>query len=140
MIHYSLRCTADHRFDSWFPSAAAYDDQAGRGLVRCPDCGTARVEKAPMAPALRSGPAAEAGRPAAPAEALARRMAALRHLIETRADYVGPDFAAEARRIHSGDAPERAIYGEAGPGEARALIEEGVPVAPLPFVPSRKVN
>lgn len=142
MIRYALRCRKDHRFDSWFPSAAAWDDQSSRGLVRCPDCGTAEVEKALMAPGLRVSPPGDAA-PAplsTPADDRERRLADLRRAVEGNSEYVGLNFAAEARRIHDGDAPGRAIHGEAKPAEARALIEDGVPVAPLPFIPTRRTN
>ncbi|RYI26073.1 MAG: DUF1178 family protein, partial [Acetobacteraceae bacterium] len=97
-----------------------------------------------MAPAVRPArkSAAAPGRPdlSAPASDLEAKIAALRRQIEENSEYVGMNFAAEARAIHSGDAPERAIYGEAKPDEARAMIEEGLAVAPLPFLPARKVN
>jgi hypothetical protein len=98
------------------------------------------VGKALMAPALRQGgDGAAADRPAPPSD-LETALAALRRQVEENSDYVGLNFAAEARRIHAGDAPERSIYGEARADEARRLIEDGVPVAPLPFVPRRKAN
>ena len=71
---------------------------------------------------------------------LEKALAAMRREIEASSEYVGKEFASEARRIHGGEAPERAIYGEVRPEEARALVEEGVPVAPLPFTPRRKMN
>ncbi len=129
MIRYDLVCDRAHGFDAWFGSAAAYDRQAAAGQVTCPDCGSARVSKALMAPAVGSR---EATRAAALAE--------LRAAVEANSDYVGLRFAAEARAIHEGRAPERSIYGEARPDEARALIEDGVPVAPLPFVPKARAN
>ena len=146
MIRYTIRCSADHSFDSWFQSAGAFDDLVSAGHLSCPVCGSASVEKALMAPAVRparnrraSGPADD--RPlSAPGSEAEAALAALRREIERNSDYVGLQFAAEARRIHAGDAPERSIYGEARPEEARALIEDGVPVAPLPFVPVRKTN
>ncbi|MDO7559530.1 MAG: DUF1178 family protein, partial [Paracoccaceae bacterium] len=76
----------------------------------------------------------------APTSQLETAMAALRKHVEENSEYVGENFAAEARAIHEGAAPERAIYGEAKTQDARALIEEGVPLAPLPFIPKRKVN
>lgn len=130
MIRYDLVCDSDHGFDSWFASSAAFDRLTGAGQVRCPDCGTAAVRKALMAPAV--APTADAMR----AVALAR----LREAVETNSDYVGMNFAAEARAIHEGTAPDRSIYGEARPDEARALIEDGVPVAPLPFIPKARTN
>jgi hypothetical protein len=142
MIRFSLRCADGHDFDSWFQSAVAYDRLAAAGRLSCAVCGGGGVAKAPMAPAVvtdRAAPAAPRplAAPASPAEAA---LAALRRHIEETSDYVGLNFAAEARRMHAGELPERSIHGEARPDEARSLIEEGVPVAPLPFVPARKVN
>jgi hypothetical protein len=145
MIKYAIKCSADHSFDSWFQSAAAYEALKGAGHVSCPVCGSTTVEKGLMAPAVRmSDTGAVAAVPDRPLEApgteVEAALAALRRQIEANSDYVGLNFAAEARRIHAGDAPERSIYGEARADEARALIEDGVPVAPLPFVPGRKTN
>ena len=142
MIRYAIKCSADHSFDSWFQSAAAYEALNGAGRISCPICGSVKVEKGLMAPAVRlSDPVKVPERPLeAPGTDVEAALAALRRQIEANSDYVGLNFAAEARRIHAGDAPERAIYGEARADEARALIEDGVPVAPLPFVPGRKTN
>ncbi len=141
MIRYALTCAAKHDFESWFQSSAAYDRLAAQGRVTCPDCGSADVRKAMMAPAVSGADrrAAPDAAPPPPAE-IERALAALRRQVEENSDYVGLNFAAEARRIHQGEAPERSIYGEARPDEARRLIEDGVPVAPLPFVPRRKTN
>lgn len=140
MIQFSLRCEADHRFDSWFQSAAAFDKLHGAGMIRCGICGSAKVEKAMMAPHVQ--PAQGAGKAVVPADASAHEAstAELRRTIEETADYVGRDFAKEARDMHDGLTPERSIYGEAKPEDARRLIEDGVRVAPLPFVPRRKSN
>jgi hypothetical protein len=145
MIKYAIKCSADHSFDSWFQSAAAYEALKGAGHVSCPVCGSTTVEKGLMAPAVRVSDTGEmAAVPdrslAAPGTDVEAALAALRRQIEANSDYVGLNFAAEARRIHAGDAPERSIYGEARADDARALIEDGVPVAPLPFVPGRKTN
>jgi hypothetical protein len=137
MIRYSLTCDKDHAFDSWFQSSAAFDKLSGAGMVACAICGSTSVSKALMAPAVSTDPAPLAARPASPLEA---ELAALRAKIEAESDYVGLSFAAEARAIHAGLKPERAIYGEARPDEARALIEDGIPVAPLPFLPRRQAN
>ena len=145
MIQYTLRCDQGHDFDSWFASAQAYDKLAAAGMVACAVCGSTGVSKAMMTPRLRTGRDAAATRAGAgalagtatPAE---QALAELRRRVEENADYVGRDFVAEARAMHAGDAPERSIYGEARIDEARALIEDGVPVAPLPFRPQRKVN
>lgn len=143
MIQYALKCTRGHRFDSWFQSAAAFDRLSASAMVACAVCGSAEVEKAVMTPRVQpartavSGPGGALSAPASPAE---RALAELRRQIEENSDYVGLNFAAEARAIHDGEAPARSIYGEARPDEARALIEDGVPVAPLPFRPARKSN
>ncbi|KUJ78573.1 DUF1178 family protein [Ruegeria profundi] len=151
MIQYALKCSNGHTFDSWFQSAAAYDKLASSGMVTCAVCGCDKVEKAIMTPRVRPARKAEAQMPAqkpeantidmaAPSPDVEKVIAELRRKVEENSDYVGKDFANEARKIHLGDAPERAIYGEAKPEEAKALIEDGVPVAPLPFIPSRKSN
>ncbi len=134
MIRFTLRCPQDHRFDSWFPSAAAFDRLQAAGHLTCAECGDRTVEKAPMAPAVASP------RDAAPSDPKAAALQALKARIEAETDYVGDSFAREARAIHDGLAPERAIWGEARPDEARALIDDGVPIAPLPFLPTRKTN
>lgn len=154
MIRYNLKCQAGHRFDSWFQNATAFTALQSSGQLACPVCGEAAVEKDLMAPAVRLAQTAEAAQPAEghgtaaqaaprlsdPSSELEAAIAALRKQIAENSEYVGMNFAAEARRIHSGDAPERTIHGEARPEDARKLIEEGLPVAPLPFLPSRKVN
>ena len=145
MIRYSLKCEAGHGFDSWFKGDEAFSALKAAGQVACPVCGVTKVEKELMAPAVRPTRKAEAAAPArpdlkAPGSDLEEKIAALRRQIEENSEYVGMNFAAEARAIHAGDAPERVIHGEAKPDEARAMIEEGLPVAPLPFLPSRKVN
>ena len=143
MIRYNLKCGAGHGFESWFKNAEGYSALLAAGQVACPVCGSEEVEKELMAPAVRPArTAAAAPRPdlSAPASEMEAKIAALRKQIEANSDYVGMNFAAEARAIHAGDAPERAIHGEAKPDEARAMIEEGLPVAPLPFLPARKVN
>ncbi|WP_343079757.1 DUF1178 family protein [Ostreiculturibacter nitratireducens] len=145
MIRYSLTCANDHGFESWFQSAEAYDRLRAAGHVACTVCGSTEVAKSLMAPAVRPSrdtageqeKAAPLSKPASPAE---EALAALRRKIEENSDYVGMNFAAEARAIHEGEAPERSIYGEAKPDEARRLIEDGIPVAPLPFLPARKAN
>jgi hypothetical protein len=146
MIRFTLRCASDHDFESWFQSGEAFDGLQRAGHVSCPVCGSAKVEKALMAPSVRPARQAEAARAAPqpnlrdPGTDLEQALAALRRQVEENSEYVGLNFAAEARRIHDGDAPERAIYGEARPDEAKRLIEDGVPVAPLPFMPARKTN
>ncbi|MGL4320577.1 MAG: DUF1178 family protein [Paracoccaceae bacterium] len=137
MIRYDLKCEKDHQFDGWFGSAAGFDNMLAAGQVTCVVCGSAQVAKLLMAPAVTSGVASSLTAPRNTAE---HALAAMRKKVETESEYVGLNFATEARAIHAGDAPERAIYGEAKFEEAKALIEDGVPVAPLPFTPTRKAN
>lgn len=147
MIRYALHCPEGHRFESWFRDAAAFDALAAGGQVVCPDCGSTRVEKSLMAPRVRPARDAavaaktpEDAHPLAPETDHERALAALKRKVETEADYVGLSFAREARAMHDGETPARPIYGEAKPADAISLIEDGVPVAPLPFAPTRKVN
>ncbi|MCA0995835.1 MULTISPECIES: DUF1178 family protein [Roseobacteraceae] len=143
MIQYSLKCAEDHRFDSWFQSASAFDKLQAAGMVACATCGSTKVEKVPMAPRVNNGapvPKPEAPSLSEPANPAEQALRALREHVEKTSDYVGRDFAREARAMHSGDAPQRAIWGETRGDEAKALIEDGVPVAPLPFMPTRKSN
>jgi len=145
MIRFSLRCEAGHGFESWFASGAGFETLLAAGRVGCPVCGTVSVTKDMMAPAVRSARKdgavkAERGVLSKPGSEVEAAMVALKKQIEANSDYVGMNFVTEARRIHEGLAPERAIHGEAKPEEARRMIEEGLPVAPLPFVPGRKVN
>lgn len=152
MIRYTLRCDQDHSFESWFQSSSAYDSQVKRKLVSCPVCGSAKVEKAIMAPRI----AGKKGRDKAPAPVetpaeampsestslmmsqereLRAKIKELRDHIVKNADNVGERFPNEARAMHYGDKEHRPIYGEASPEEARSLIEEGVEVSPLPTLP-----
>ena len=148
MIRYSLRCAKDHGFESWFKGDEAFAALQAAGQVSCPVCGSTSVEKGLMAPAVRPARTAAAAQPeasgrpdlSAPGSELEAKLAELRRQVEENSEYVGMNFAAEARAIHAGDAPGRPIYGEAKPDDARAMIEEGLPVAPLPFLPARKVN
>jgi hypothetical protein len=139
MIRYNLRCDGGHTFESWFQSSSAYDSQVKRKLVTCAICGSAKVEKAIMAPRLSRG-----GKRGAPADSSAPVMAEERelraelkqlhdHLVKN-ADNVGARFPNEARKMHYGDIEHRPIYGEASPEEAKSLIEEGVEVGSLPVL------
>ena len=136
MIKFSLSCAEGHSFESWFQSGQAFDTLLQRGLVTCPHCGNADVSKALMAPAV--SPARKAPAPAP--EDTAAKLAALRAEVEANSDYVGDRFASEARAMYLGDIPDRPIYGEANLKDAKALVEDGVPVLPLPFTPKRKTN
>lgn len=136
MIRYTLACDKDHRFDSWFQSSDAFDALQTAGHLTCAVCGSSAVDRTLMAPTVRSDKRALS----APTSEAEKTLAALRKQVEDNSDYVGLSFAAEARKMHDGDAPERAIYGEARLEDARKLIEDGIPVAPLPFMPKRKAN
>lgn len=141
MIRFALKCAQGHAFESWFKSSAAFDTLSGQGRIACPVCGGADVAKALMAPAIGTAP-----RPAPVPDQTAdridleRRIAALRAEIEAKSDYVGADFATQARAMYLGDIPDRPIHGEAAPADAKALIEDGVPILPLPFMPTRKTH
>jgi len=150
MIVYALRCDSGHGFEAWFKDAASFDSLSAAGEVACPDCGSIAVAKAPMAPNIARSRGAAAlpvpvethpkpePRPAAERKerlgALREALLALRRHVEATHDYVGDRFAEEARAMHDGAAAEREIYGEATLEEARDLLEEGIPVAPLPMV------
>lgn len=140
MIRYALRCAQEHTFDSWFQSAEAYDRLAAAGMVACAVCGTAEVSKALMVPAVRHADETPARPLATPTSEIEKKIAELRAHVEKTADYVGPDFARVAREMHAGEVPDRPIWGEAKAEEAKGLIEDGIPVAPLPFRPARKAN
>jgi hypothetical protein len=154
MIRYALQCAEGHGFDSWFQSAAAFDDLAERGLLSCGVCGSSDVKKAIMAPRVAQSDGdshqiahnlpvpstSPTGALSAPDVKLQEMIQAMRKHVEENSTYVGKNFVKEARAIHDGTAPERMIHGEAAPGEAKALIEEGVQIAPLPFLPKSKAN
>jgi hypothetical protein len=141
MIRYALTCEKGHGFESWFQSAEAFDKVRSAGMVSCPDCGSVAVEKALMAPGVRPARrAAERPLSDAPTGEKERALAELRRRVEEGSDYVGMKFATEARAIHAGEVPERSIWGEARIDEARSLVEDGIPVAPLPFRPKSKAN
>jgi len=155
MIRYALVCDQGHDFESWFADSAAYDKQAKRGLVACPRCGSAKVEKAIMAPRLAGErkhdieePVAQ---PAAPVPEKApvamispqeREMRAklkeLRDHLTKNADNVGGKFPEQARKMHYGEIEHRSIYGEASPEDAKALAEEGIEFHPLPILPDER--
>lgn len=138
MIRFSLLCDREHRFDAWFGSGADFDRLRASGHVACAVCGCTAVKKDLMAPGIAGSARAEPDL-SAPASAAEQALKDLRRKIEAGSENVGKDFAAEARRIHEGEAPKRAIIGEARLADAKALVDDGVPVAPLPW-PSRKTN
>jgi hypothetical protein len=131
VIAYSLRCHRGHEFDGWFRDSTAFDHQSKSGHLSCPACNSVRIEKAIMAPAV-SGTKKNVRSRAPEARQMRQFATGLRKYVQENADYVGPNFAEEARKIHYGETPDRHIYGEATHKEARDLIEEGVDVAPLP--------
>lgn len=137
MIQYSLICENEHKFDAWFKSAAAYDEQHQRGIVTCPVCASGTVDKAIMAPAVNRTDgermSLSAGHPQA--AQVREMMRALREKVTSEADYVGDRFADEARKIHFKETDARGIYGEATRDEVAGLIEDGVDFMPLPNLP-----
>ncbi len=139
MIRYALTCEHEHAFEGWFSASGDFDHQQARGLVDCPVCGSRQVRKAIMAPAVR-GTKAQAKPDATPQmrQMMMQAMGEMRRHVEETFDYVGDAFADEARAIHEGRSEERGIYGEASPGEVRALVEDGVRIAPLPPKPPEK--
>jgi hypothetical protein len=132
MIRYSLKCEKAHEFEAWFRSSAAFDEQRAEGHVGCSVCGSTQVEKALMAPRVKAERSeAPLSKPGSPAEAM---LAEMRRKVEATSDYVGPEFATEARRIHEGETEKRSIWGEATLDDARSLKEDGIPVAPVPWM------
>lgn len=149
MILYDLTCAKDHTFESWFKNSGAADKLIKAGTIACPACGSTKVHKAPMAPRLATSKDEGAGEKALVtqqpnpelAEAMAKAeqaMAEMRAVIEKNFDNVGDKFPEEARRIHYGEAPGRAIYGDATPAETEALREEGIEVRAVPW--KRRTN
>lgn len=159
MIRYSLKCAQGHGFESWFQSATAYDTLAQAGHVECPVCGDGSISKALMAPKIGKSadraepvdtpashdPASEPVTVPAPdtpemPQKLREAIETLRQEVEKNSDYVGRSFAKEARDMHDGVTPERAIHGVANAEEARALVQDGIPILPLPFRDRRGTN
>lgn len=133
MICYQLVCKKSHSFEGWFRDSAAYDQQAKKGLLVCPTCNSKSVSKAPMAPAVaKRGALADA---ADQARAMQSWVQQVRAHLDANSEYVGEKFPEVARAIHYGDAQERLVHGEASLKEAKDLIEEGIPVAPVPALP-----
>jgi len=141
MIRYALLCEQDHDFEGWFGASADFDDQQARGLIQCPVCASSAVRKAIMAPAVagtkkRGAPPVAAQTQAMMMEAMGR----IRAHVEENFDDMGDAFATEARAIHEGRSEDRGIYGQATSAEVRELVEEGVPIAPLPPEPPKKTE
>ena len=146
MIRYRLQCSNGHEFEAWFRSSNSYDRQAKRGQVACPACNVTDVSKAIMAPGLATrsedasstkgaSVAQEAAKHAEARREFLALMRKVRREVEANADYVGPKFAEEARKIHYEEAERRGIYGEATSEETRALKDEGIDFLPLPRLP-----
>ena len=140
MIRYALICDHAHEFEGWFGSSSDFDDQQGRGLIGCPVCHSTAVEKAIMAPAVSGTKKRTEPSPAKMQAMMMEAMGRVRRHVEDNYDNVGDSFAKEARLIHEGKAEERGIYGEATPKEVRDLVEDGVPVAPLPPEAPKKTD
>jgi hypothetical protein len=136
MILFNLSCANDHEFEAWFKDGATYDKQVKKRQVSCPVCGDSKIAKAPMAPRIGSGKKADAA--AAETAKLAEMhetLSKLRNEVEKNCDYVGPNFAEEARKIHYKETDPRNIYGETSKEEAKALKDEGVEFSSIPWVP-----
>ncbi|SNT74546.1 DUF1178 family protein [Paracoccus seriniphilus] len=144
MIRYDLRCENNHEFDGWFRSSDSFEKMLAAGQISCAQCGSTKIEKALMSPSV-SKDSARADKTAPPSltqpdNPAAAALEKLRRHIEANSDYVGNKFVDEARAMHEGRSPSRAIHGEARAEDARKLLEDGVPVAPLPFIPRQKAN
>ena len=140
MIRYALLCEHEHGFEGWFGASADFDDQQARGLLECPLCASKSVGKQIMAPAVVGARKTVQDEAAGKAEMMMQAIGAIRAHVEENFDDVGDAFAKEARAIHEGRAEERGIYGQASAKEVRELVEDGVPVAPLPPKPPEKTE
>lgn len=157
MIRYALACDQAHLFETWFPSSDAYDVQEAQGLVTCPVCGSAKVDKQIMTPTIARGKTAPAASKTAsaasapdpdaaqPVALLSERERELRSMLKAvrehvtkNSDYVGERFTEEARKMHDGETPHRSIYGEASLADAKALLDDGIEVHPLPIMPGER--
>ena len=144
MIRYDLICDSGHQFDGWFSNSAAFDEQSRKELVACVHCGSTNVEKQLMAPGIPVKTNRRSDATAKPVLAAAfdsrqqkilQAMRELRKAVEENSEYVGDKFAEEARKIHYEETEKRGIYGETTPDDAKALIDEGIEVHPLPVLP-----
>ena len=141
MINYTLKCDQNHTFDSWFKSAEAFEMLVKKSMVVCSECGSTKITKAIMAPSVSTS----RKRDNKPSELekkskLKNDILELKKKIEANSEYVGNNFANEARSMYLGETPERSIYGEAKADDAKKLIDDGIPVMPLPFLPAKKAN
>jgi hypothetical protein len=142
MILFDLKCAKGHVFEAWFRDGGTADRQIAGRNIACPDCGNAKVAKAPMAPRIGKGGEKAGAKPSTPPAEMAAmsakirsELAELRAKVEANCDYVGEKFAEEARKIHYGETDPRGIYGETSKDEAHALAEEGVEFARIPWLP-----
>ena len=140
MIRYALACDQAHEFEGWFGASADFDDQQAKGLIECPVCGSRAVRKQIMAPAVAGTKRNTPDLPPQMRQMMMETLGKVRRHVEENFDYVGDSFAAEARAIHEGRSEDRGIYGEASPAEVKKLVEDGVPVAPLPPEPPKKTE
>ena len=143
MIRYALHCDREHEFEGWFGASADFDDQQARGLIACPVCGSQAVAKAIMAPAVLGAKSRSQDQDQTQAQTQAMVMEAMGRIrahVEETFDDVGDAFANEARAIHEGRSEDRGIYGHATAAEVRGLVEDGVPIAPLPPEPLKKTD
>jgi hypothetical protein len=145
VIRYALLCDRDHDFEGWFGASADFDDQQARGLIECPVCGTQAVRKAIMSPAVAGGKRRLQDQTPAESQTqsqamMMEAMGRIRRHVEDTFDDVGDAFATEARAIHEGRSEDRGIYGQATSAEVRDLVEDGVPIAPLPPEPLKKTE
>ena len=155
MISFSLKCENNHQFDGWFRSSIDYEDQVKKGLISCPNCNNKKISKALMSPAVRSSKKMDnktvnqktndnlrgsEKRVVAGDYDIRQALRNFRSYVEKNCENVGENFANEARSMYLGEAPERSIYGEAKADDAKKLIDDGIPVMPLPFLPAKKTN
>lgn len=141
MITYQLKCSSGHEFEAWFRSSAGYDEQRGSGDISCPMCGDLEIMKALMAPSIgkkgNSVVSSHEQRASEVAREVLDAVDTIRKHVEENCDYVGTEFADEARKIHYGESEERGIYGEATTEDNQALDEEGIQVFRIPTAPRR---
>jgi hypothetical protein len=163
MIKYSVQCQKGHGFEAWFQNSGAFDTQTKRGLVACPECGSAKISKALMAPHVstktrkkgvnadakpsRKSASTDVAVAAPTAASLPERvmppemlelMRKIRKEVEAKAENVGTNFAEEARKMHYNEVPERGIYGQASLDDVKALHDEGIDCLPLPVLPEER--
>ena len=141
MINYTLKCDQNHTFDSWFKSAEAFEMLVKKSMVVCSECGSTKITKAIMAPSVSTSRKKDNKLQKLEKKSkLKNDILELKKKIEANSEYVGNNFANEARSMYLGETPERSIYGEAKADDAKKLIDDGIPVMPLPFLTAKKAN